>query len=427
MVSVVVVGTQWGDEGKGKIIDFLSAQTSMVVRCTGGSNAGHTVCCNGNTYKLHLVPSGILYDGVDCIIANGTVVDLKALLIEIDTLTSQGFSVDRLKLSDRAQLIMPYHIQLDGMQELAKGAGKIGTTGRGIGPCYEDKVSRCGIRVHHLLNWHSFEKKVRANTAEKNKLFTMNGLPKLDAEAIIEEFRVYAERIKPFIADTSLLVNEALDAGKRVLFEGAQGTLLDIDLGTYPYVTSSSPIAGGVCTGAGVGPTKINRVAGIAKSYTTRVGDGPFPSELLDEMGDKLRIAGHEFGTTTGRPRRCGWFDVPVVKYSVLVNGLSDIVLTKLDILDGFPEIKICVAYEYEGKILPSMPADLHILTDLKPIFETLPGWMCDTSACRQYDELPENAKKYVERLEKLCGAPISIVAIGSDRKQTIIRKDLFA
>ena len=427
MVSVVVVGTQWGDEGKGKIIDFLASQASMVVRCQGGNNAGHTVVYDGNTYKLHLIPSGILYQNVSCVIANGVVVDIGSLLDEIDMLNGHGFSADHLILSDRAQVIMPYHYEMDAVQESRKGADKIGTTKKGIGPAYEDKIARSGIRICDLLNWTAFEKKVRYNLKEKNALFNLYGIPELDANSILETFAGYAERIRPYIKDTSPIINAALDAGEKVLFEGAQGTLLDVDHGTYPYVTSSHPISGGVCTGAGVGPTKINRVVGIAKAYATRVGDGPFPSELFDETADTLREIGNEYGTTTGRPRRCGWFDVPAAKYSAMINGLTDMVLTKLDVFDDFDEISICVAYEHMGERLESIPADLEILSACRPVIRSVPGWKSPTGDCRSYDELPQAAQDYIAMLEHLIGVPISIIATGCEREKTIIRNNLFA
>ena len=427
MVSVVVVGTQWGDEGKGKIIDFLASQASMVVRCQGGNNAGHTVVYDGNTYKLHLVPSGILYQDVSCVIANGVVVDIGSLLEEIDMLHEHGFSTDNLILSDRAQIIMPYHYEMDAMQESMKGADKIGTTKKGIGPAYEDKIARSGIRICDLMNWSAFEKKVRYNLKEKNALFSLYNIPALDAESILETFAGYAERIRPYIKDTSPIINAALDIGEKVLFEGAQGTLLDVDHGTYPYVTSSHPIAGGACTGAGVGPTKINRVVGIAKAYATRVGDGPFPSERFDATADLIREIGNEYGATTGRPRRCGWFDVPAAKYSAMINGLTDMVLTKLDIFDDFDEISICVAYEYEGTRLDSIPADLEVLAACRPIIKSVSGWKSPTGACRSYDELPQAAQDYIVMLEQLIGVPISIIATGCEREKTIIRNDLFA
>lgn len=426
MTTVVIVGAQWGDEGKGKIVDFLASQADMVVRCQGGSNAGHTVVQGGNIYKLHLIPSGILYPGVCCVIGNGVVVDLPVILEELDNLQAKGIDVANLYISDRAQLIMPYHYLLDGLQEDAKADRKIGTTKRGIGPAYVDKVARSGLRMADLLNWDSFVEKLRYSAKEKTELLACYGREPVNVEEIIEEFKVYRDRIMPYIADTPPMVNAAVDAGKKVLFEGAQGTLLDIDHGTYPFVTSSSPTAGGACTGSGVGPTKIKRVIGITKAYTTRVGEGPFPSELLDEQGEYIRQKGFEFGTTTGRPRRCGWLDMMVVRYSVMVNGLTDLAITKLDVLDTLPELNICRAYRYQGSELPNFPADLDILAKCEPVYETMPGWMSDTTGCRKIEDLPEAARKYLARIEELAGTQISIVATGPDREQTMTVNDLF-
>lgn len=426
MTTVVVVGAQWGDEGKGKIVDFLASQADMVVRCQGGSNAGHTVVQGGNVYKLHLIPSGILYPGVCCIIGNGVVVDLPVILEELDNLQAKGIDVNNLYISDRAQMIMPYHYLLDGLQEEAKADRKIGTTKRGIGPAYVDKVARSGLRMVDLFNWDSFVEKLRYSANEKTELLACYGQDPVNVEEIIEKFKEYRERIMPYIADTPPMVNAVIDAGKKVLFEGAQGTLLDIDHGTYPFVTSSSPTAGGACTGSGVGPTKIKRVIGITKAYTTRVGEGPFPSELLDEQGEYIRQKGYEFGTTTGRPRRCGWLDMMVVRYSVMVNGLTDLAITKLDVLDTLPELKICRAYRYNGSELLNFPADLDILAKCEPVYETMPGWMSDTSGCRKLEDLPEAARQYLARIEELAGAQISIVATGPDREQTMTVNELF-
>ncbi len=426
MSTAVIVGAQWGDEGKGKIIDFLAQKADMVVRCQGGNNAGHTVVCGDKTYKLHLIPSGILYPGVDCIIANGVVADLAVVLEELDNLSAQGVKSDNLRISERAQLIMPYHCQLDELQESLKGSSKIGTTKRGIGPAYIDKVARCGFRIIDLLDWPSFLSKLQVNIEEKNNLFALYGQPLIDEEKIIADFKVYAERIKPYIADTAPLINEAIDAGKNVLFEGAQGTLLDIDHGTYPYVTSSYPTAGGACTGSGVGPTKIKRVIGIAKAYTTRVGDGPFPTELFDETGDHIREQGFEWGTTTGRPRRCGWLDVVVLRYSAMINGLTDLAVTKLDVLDDLPEIKVCMAYMYRGQRIENFPADLQVLSECEPIYETLPGWCQSTTDCQSFSDLPENAQKYLYFLEAVSGVQVSIAAVGPERSQTIVVHNIF-
>ena len=426
MTAVIVLGAQWGDEGKGKVTDYLASQADMVVRCQGGSNAGHTVVCEDKTYKLHLVPSGILYPNVTCVIGNGVVLDIGLFLEELEDLKAKGLNTDALKISNRAHLIMPYHKALDIMQEAQKGAAKIGTTGRGIGPAYVDKADRAGIRVADLLDFAVFTEKLKVQLAVKNHLFASYGQEGFAEEAILAEYKEYAERIRPFVADTAPMINACIDAGKKVLFEGAQGTLLDVDHGTYPFVTSSHPTAGGACTGSGVGPTKISRVIGIAKAYATRVGSGPFPSELLDATGEKIRQKGCEFGTTTGRPRRCGWFDALVARYSVMVNGLTDLAITKLDVLDDLAEINVCRAYRYEGRELTEMPADLNQLATCEPIYETYPGWQQDTTAVRKFEDLPQNAQDYLHALEKLCKVPISIVAIGPDRTQTILRNSIY-
>ncbi|MDD4571090.1 MAG: adenylosuccinate synthase [Clostridia bacterium] len=429
MTSVVLIGAQWGDEGKGKMTDYLAAQADMVLRCMGGSNAGHTVVANGVTHKLHLIPSGILYPNVTCVIGNGVVVDLKVLLKEIENLHAQNLSTEHLLISEKAHLIMPYHYTMDEYQESLKGDQKIGTTKRGIGPAYMDKVARQGIRLLDLMDKEVFTAKLDYNIKEKNAIFTAAGLEIIDEakrNEIIKEFMGYAEIFKKYMANTIYIANDAAAAGKKLLFEGAQGTLLDVDHGTYPFVTSSSPTAGGACTGSGVGPTMINRVLGIAKAYSTRVGEGPFPTELFDEVGENIRQSGFEFGTTTGRPRRCGWFDAVVVRYSTLVNGLTDLAVTKLDVLDNLKEIKFCRAYKINGQETNQFPSSLRELNLAKPVIETLPGWECDTTGCRSFEELPENAQKYLLRLEELCQVPISLVAIGPDREQTIVRKPLF-
>ncbi len=423
MPASILVGTQWGDEGKGKITDFLSENTDVVVRSQGGNNAGHTVIVGEEEYKLHLIPSGILNRDTLNIIGNGVVVDLHVLLEEMDRLKSRNVSFERFYISDRAHLIMPYHKILDGLEEEAKGNAKIGTTKRGIGPAYSDKVNRVGIRFCDLIDFSEFERKLHEVLRQKNEIIVKvyEGEP-LDEAEIVAEYKKLAERIRPYIADTSLLLHEALKAGKNLLFEGAQAIHLDIDHGTYPFVTSSSPSAGGALTGSGVGPTAIDRVIGVAKAYTTRVGSGPFPTELFDEMGEKLRSLGGEFGTTTGRPRRCGWFDAVLLRYSVRVCGMTDIALTKLDVLDTLDEVKICVGYRYKDEVLKEFPASLLRMEESEPIYETLPGWKEDISGCRCFDDLPENAKAYIKRIEELTGAPVSIVAVGPKRDQTIVR-----
>ena len=429
MTSVVVVGAQWGDEGKGKLTDFLASQADMVLRCQGGSNAGHTVVADGVKHALHLIPSGILSADTQCIIGNGVVLDLKVILDEIKTLNDKGFTTEHLSISEKAHLIMPYHYTMDEYQEELKGANKIGTTKRGIGPAYMDKIARQGIRLMDLMNWDTFITRLEYNLKEKNAIFKANGLPTIegaDKDALIEQFKEYREQIRPYVKDTLYMVNDAAKAGKKILFEGAQGALLDIDHGTYPFVTSSNTVAAGACTGSGLGPTYIDRVLGIAKAYCTRVGSGPFPTELLDDVGEAIRQAGHEFGVTTGRPRRCGWFDAVVVRYSALICGLTDLCITKLDIFDDLDEIKICVGYELNGERTDRFPSTTEEIAACKPIYETMPGWKQNTTGIRKFEDLPENAQNYIRRLEELCDVPVSIVAVGPDRKQTIVRNPLF-
>lgn len=429
MTSVIVVGAQWGDEGKGKITDYLAGQADMVLRCQGGSNAGHTIVANGQKYALHLIPSGILNPNTACVVGNGVVLDLKVVLDEIEMLKAEGFSAKNLVISDKAHIIMPYHYTMDEYQESLKGDKKIGTTKRGIGPAYMDKTARQGIRLLDLLAWEPFLEKLEYNLREKNIIFGHAGLPTIEGEArerLIAEYAAYREQIMPYVGETVYRVSEALQAGKKLLFEGAQGSLLDLDHGTYPYVTSSNTVAAGSCIGVGIGPTAINRVLGVAKSYCTRVGEGPFPTELNDDMGVKIRSLGEEFGTTTGRPRRVGWFDSVLVRYSALVNGMTDLCITKMDILDSLPEVKICTAYRYNGEVITRMPSTLEALAECTPVYETMPGWMCDTTGCRMFRDLPVNAQKYILRLEELVGLPISMVAVGAERNSTIVRREMF-
>lgn len=429
MTSVIVVGAQWGDEGKGKITDYLAGQADMVLRCQGGSNAGHTIVANGQKYALHLIPSGILNPNTACVVGNGVVLDLKVVLDEIEMLKAEGFSAKNLVISDKAHIIMPYHYTMDEYQESLKGDKKIGTTKRGIGPAYMDKTARQGIRLLDLLAWEPFLEKLEYNLREKNIIFGHAGLPTIEGEArerLIAEYAAYREQIRPYVGETVYRVSEALQAGKKLLFEGAQGSLLDLDHGTYPYVTSSNTVAAGSCIGVGIGPTAINRVLGVAKSYCTRVGEGPFPTELTDDMGVKIRSLGEEFGTTTGRPRRVGWFDSVLVRYSALVNGMTDLCITKMDILDSLPEVKICTAYRYNGEVITRMPSTLEALAECTPVYETMPGWMCDTTGCRMFRDLPVNAQKYILRLEELVGLPISMVAVGAERNSTIVRREMF-
>ena len=423
MPTKVLIGAQWGDEGKGKITDILAVDADVVVRSSGGNNAGHTVEANGVQYKLHLMPSGIINKGTLCIIGNGVVVDPKVLLEEIDMLTQKGVDVSGLRLDMRAHVIMPYHIELDGLSESVRAAGKIGTTKRGIGPCYMDKAERSGIRVCDLLNREIFEQKVRTNLETKNKIITLvYGGKALNADAIIQEYSEYADRLRKYAADTSVILYNAIKEEKNVLFEGAQGTLLDLDLGTYPYVTSSHPISGGVCVGAGIGPTLIDECIGVVKSYTTRVGKGPFPTELFDETGDLIRNNGNEFGTTTGRPRRTGWFDAVIVKFAVRTSSLTSIAMNKIDTLSGIDTLRICVGYKKGNEYIDEFPPSLEELALCEPVYEELPGWSGDISGCKSYDELPENAKRYIERVEQLVGCRISMVGVGPNREQNLLR-----
>ncbi|MED1202727.1 adenylosuccinate synthase [Heyndrickxia acidicola] len=420
MSSVVVVGTQWGDEGKGKITDFLSENAEVIARYQGGNNAGHTIRFDGETYKLHLIPSGIFYKEKKSVIGNGMVVDPKALVQELKYLHDRNITTDNLRISNRAHVILPYHLKIDEVDEARKGVNKIGTTKKGIGPAYMDKAARIGIRIADLLDREVFEEKLTRNLEEKNRLlerfYETEGFK---LEDILDEYYEYGQQIKDYVCDTSVVLNDALDDGKRVLFEGAQGVMLDIDQGTYPFVTSSNPIAGGVTIGSGVGPSKINHVVGIAKAYTTRVGDGPFPTELNNEIGDRIREVGREYGTTTGRPRRVGWFDSVVVRHARRVSGLTDLAITLLDVLTGIDTLKICVAYRYKDQIIEEFPANLKILAQCEPVYEELPGWTEDITGVQSLDELPVNARHYIERISQLTGVPLSIFSVGPDRKQT--------
>lgn len=424
MPANIVVGTQWGDEGKGKIIDIIASRADVVVRSQGGNNAGHTVVNDGQTYKLHLIPSGILYKNTACLIGAGVVLDPKDFLSEIDDLSSRGISFDNLKIDPRAHVVMPWHITLDGLSEKFRGNSDIGTTKRGIGPCYMDKYERCGIRVYDLVHPEVFAEKVRMTGKLKNKIITeVYGGEPHDIEAIIKEYTEYGKRLAKYVDDVSVIVYEAAKANKMIMFEGAQATLLDIDFGTYPYVTSSHPLSAGVCVGTGVGPMIISNIIGVAKAYTTRVGKGPFPTELDDEIGEAIRNKGGEFGTTTGRPRRTGWFDAVIVRHSVRVNGLSSLAINKLDTLGGIGDLKVCVAYKKpDGTVIENFPAALEELADCVPVYETLKGFDDDISSCRSFDELPEACKKYIERLEELCDCHISMVGVGPDREQIIER-----
>jgi len=425
MPANIVVGTQWGDEGKGKIIDILASRAEVVVRSQGGNNAGHTVVNNGQTYKLHLIPSGILYPNTLCLIGAGVVIDPKDFLGEIKELHERGISTDKLKIDPRAHVVMPWHITLDGLSEEFRGNSDIGTTKRGIGPAYMDKYERCGIRMYDLVNSDVFATKVRETGKLKNKIITeVYGGEAFDLEAVIAEYNEYGKQLAPYVDDVSVLTYDAHKAGKTIMFEGAQATLLDIDFGTYPYVTSSHPLSAGVCVGTGVGPRMITNIIGVAKAYTTRVGKGPFPTELDDEIGEKIRTVGGEFGTTTGRPRRTGWFDAVIVRHSVRVNGLDGLAINKLDTLMGLDTLKICVGYEKpDGTVIKNFPPTLEELDGCKPIYEEAEGFNTDISGCRTFEELPESSKKYIKRLEELCECPIVMVGVGPDRSQIIERK----
>lgn len=427
MPSVVLVGSQWGDEGKGKVTDFLAEKADLVVRYQGGNNAGHTVVVGENEFKLHLIPSGILYPEKTCIIGNGVVIDPAVLIKELEYLASRGINTDNLRISERAHIIMPYHKKLDELIEESKGEAKIGTTKRGIGPAYMDKAARVGIRFIDLLDEEEFSLLLDRNLREKNNLLTkVYGVDGFNQDDIMREYRVYAERLQRYATDTSIVIHDALKGGKNVLFEGAQGTLLDLDHGTYPYVTSSHPIAGAACIGAGLGPTEISRVLGIIKAYTTRVGEGPFPTELQEEVGRHLQDIGHEFGTTTGRPRRCGWFDAVIARYTVRISGLNSMAVTKLDVLTGMETIKICTGYRRGDKIVNDFPASLKTLAECEPIYEEMPGWQEDISSAKKFEDLPIAAQNYLKRISELAGAPISIIGVGTRRTQTIIIDNLF-
>ncbi|ARY90333.1 MULTISPECIES: adenylosuccinate synthase [Lacticaseibacillus] len=419
MGTVVIVGTQWGDEGKGKITDFLSQGAKVVSRYQGGDNAGHTIHANGQVYKLRLIPSGVLYPHQLSVIGNGVVVNPKSLVGELARLAEQGVTGENLRISDRAHVILPYHIKLDKLQEAAKGADKIGTTNRGIGPAYMDKAARVGIRMADLLDKEIFEERLKANLKAKNEEFVKvyDSTP-MAFDDIFEEYYNYGQQLKQYVCDTSIVLNDAIDKGEHVLFEGAQGIMLDIDQGTYPFVTSSNP-AGGVTVGAGVGASKIDRVVGVAKAYTSRVGDGPFPTELLDDTGDFIRNAGHEFGTVTGRPRRIGWFDAVVVRHSRRVAGITDLCLNSIDVLTGLDTVKICVAYERDGERIENYPASLKFLSECKPVYEELPGWKEDITHAKTLADLPENARHYVERITELLGVDLLTFSVGPDRDQT--------
>lgn len=428
MSSIVIVGTQWGDEGKGKIVDHLSERSDFIVRSQGGSNAGHTIVVDNVSYKLRLLPSGILYKDKICVIGNGVVINPKVFLEEIKDMADKGIDIANLRISSRAHILFPYHILLDEYQERMLGGNKIGTTNNGIGPCYMDKVSRMGIRAIDLINDEIFQKKLKSNVETKNVLIerVYNEAP-LNYNDILNEYREYALKLKPYIVDTAYLINKALDSGKKVLFEGAQATMLDIDHGTYPFVTSSNPTAAGACTGSGVGPLKIDNVIGVVKAYSTRVGAGPFPTELDNEIGEYIRERAREYGTVTGRSRRCGWLDLSVVKYAGYINSLKYLAITRLDILDTLDTIKLCVGYKHNGVLIEEYPSSLEMLKEVTPIYEEFKGWNTNISEIREYDALPENARIYLKRIEEVTNVSIGIVSVGAAREATIIcTNDLF-
>ncbi|AKL97343.1 adenylosuccinate synthetase PurA [Clostridium aceticum] len=427
MPSVVVIGAQWGDEGKGKIIDYLAGKAKVVVRAQGGNNAGHTVIVEDKKYAFHLLPSGVLYKDKLNIIGNGVVFDPEGFLKEVEILEAQGIDTSNIRIDERVHVIFPYHKKLDALEEEARGEDQIGTTKKGIGPCYMDKIERSGIRLGEMIDKEIFKDRLFRQVERKNEIIEkIYGSQGFDQSVIYETYCEYAEKLKQYVADTTILVHEAMSAGEKVLFEGAQGTLLDIDLGTYPYVTSSHPTSGGFCIGAGIGPNKLQEIIGVVKAYTTRVGLGPFPTELDNEVGDLIRVKGNEFGTTTGRPRRCGWFDGVMVKYTTRINGLTSISLMLLDVLSGFEKIKICTGYEIDGKVTEHFPANLKALGKSKPVYEELDGWEEDITKVERYEDLPENAKKYIARIEEYVGLPVKIVSVGPKRNQTIVRESIF-
>jgi len=434
MPNVVVVGAQWGDEGKGKVVDLLTEHAQVVVRFQGGNNAGHTLVVGGQKTVLHLIPSGILHPGKTCVIGNGVVVDPAVLVKEIDALKTRGFLKEdsHLLISDNAHVIFPWHKQLDAFREKARGGSAIGTTGRGIGPAYEDKVARRGIRVRDLLQPERLRKRIEerlpAAFEELKELCRLANepVPAMDASQLVTEFSALGDRLRPHVGDASLFLAGQVARGARILFEGAQGTLLDVDHGTYPYVTSSNCVAGNAAVGSGLGPTTIDKVMGISKAYTTRVGGGPFPTELTDALGDQLRKVGDEYGATTGRPRRCGWLDGVVLRYAVRVNGLGSLALTKMDVLSGIKSLQLCNAYELDGQRITELPGDYEDLARVKPVYETLPGWDEKLAGVRTFDEMPENAKRYVRRVEEISGVPVTCISVGADRGETVLLQNPF-
>lgn len=427
MSSVVVVGTQWGDEGKGKITDFLSKKADVIARFSGGDNAGHTIKIADETYKLHLIPSGIFYKDKTSVMGNGMVINPKSLITELKGLQERGIDTSNLRISNRAQVILPYHVYQDKVDEASRGDQKIGTTCKGIGPCYQDKIARIGIRMADLLDRNVFEQKLRENLESKNRLFVkFYEVEGLKFEDMFEEFYGYGQALAKYVTDTSKVLNDVLDEGGRVLFEGAQGVMLDVDHGTYPFVTSSNPVAGGVTTGTGIGPSHVSCVVGVCKAYTSRVGDGPFPTELFDEVGHQIREVGREYGTTTGRPRRVGWFDSVVVRHSRRVSGITDLALNSIDVLSGLDTVKICTAYKYNGEVITEYPASLNVIEACEPVYEELPGWPEDITGIRTLEELPENARNYVKRVVELTGIDLMTFSVGPAREQTNVVKEIW-
>jgi adenylosuccinate synthase len=422
MPGIVVVGTQWGDEGKGKITDLLSDDMQMVVRFQGGNNAGHTIVCDGETLKLHLIPSGILYQHIVPVIGNGVIINPEVLIEEMDTLHSMDIDTERLRISYNAHLILPYHVKLDGLAEQGRGSGSLGTTLRGIGPTYADKSARAGLRMQDMVDAAAFREKVARAVEDRNRLLSLvyNADP-LDAGEVAERYAGYAERLRPFLADTGLLVKRALEEGKNVLFEGAQGLLLDLDHGTYPYVTSSNTVAGAVCAGAGVGPRDIDEIIGVTKAYVTRVGSGPFPTEQDNQIGDIMQEVGGEFGTTTGRRRRCGWLDMVILRYAARLNTLTGLAITKLDVLSSFDSLKVCVAYRCRGDIIDEFPQLGEVFASCEPLYEELPGWKSDISGARKLEDLPAEARDYLQYVQERSGVPIKLVSVGPERQQTVV------
>lgn len=427
MATAMVIGAQWGDEGKGKIVDYLAAKADVVVRSQGGNNAGHTVVYGGKAYPLRLMPSGILYPGTVCVVGTGVVIDPKSLIEEMNHLKEQGVNVDHLQISTRAHVVFPYHVRLDEAEESRKGSRKIGTTKNGIGPCYADKINRIGIRICDLMDKETFAEKLKYNVEQKNMLLEkLYGMKGFDYERMLTDYLGYADVIRPYVKDTNHTVHTLVEEGKNVLFEGAQATMLDCDNGTYPYVTSSHPIAGGACVGAGIGPHMMQNIFGVVKAYSTRVGEGPFPTELKDATGEYIRNTAHEFGTVTGRARRVGWLDTRAVRYAAFLNTFDYLAITRLDILDEMDEIKVCIGYQYKGKELEEYPADLKLLGEVTPVYRTFEGWKTKISDIRKYEDLPENCRYYLEEISKLIGVPLGIISVGPSREQTIVLKEVF-